>query len=724
MAGKEIPSKTTFKAIPKKMTIEEISKENKETKDNKKDIKDLMKVNRELFEEIVKTNKDNSNSMEERMGNIGNTIAESVGKEMKNSFQGLFEMMRDLFKQETRRPAVWSNEDDDHGKMDDDDKEIEDDMFASNEPSKEKIEKTKNKRKRKENDHELSENEDENEDDIKTSKDKMNEKIQMQDTKIEILEKEMEKIKIEVEKLKKTNGKTTRPENENIQNENLEQVKEIKNKVKTLKPAILIDNDGNEDKDSTRIESQPIDWTEVVLPKRRWEKRPALSETLNDKVNEDLAKQFEEKYRSETKVKTKPQKEMSNQQRQKIIQAMLTKSGLMVGVGPISMDHVKGVEKHLLAKGILNKKEDAKSRLQRTVKSIVKRWANKNLKMEDRDWDMIEITNIILTDNSDIVFVNCKNQNDATELTSRAKNLPKDDSNNGPRLMMHVDRRAMKRHKAILAIAKSIRQHSNNTVQTSVRSGKNDFLLRQRPKGSSVPWSEIPPMQLSQEIPEFEIGRYKDLVNPENNPEDEMEDDDADQDDPLEIKSRNEDDNDDEDREMEEIIQDISDQNQRNKRDRSKDELEDDPNRDEHLRQKQNVTGQDEIKTPDMSENEDELNDAKFMNSTPITWENTDEKRKESLLKTQATNSNNPKKNEIIHYFSVQETPQIKNQLKNKKINKIPETPDIKKDDLTTRKGERNKTKTRRNYKDDMENDSEIINELVSIKKNSTNYNE
>ena len=86
---------------------------------------------------------------------------------------------------------------------------------------------------------------------------------------------------------------------------------------------------------------------------------------------------------------------------------------------------------------------------------------------------------------------------------------------------MYIDRRGAKRHKAIVNIAKTIREHSNNTIQTSIRTGKNDFLLRKRTKGSDTPWMEIPPIIITQEIPQFEVGTYKDILNPENNPDNE-----------------------------------------------------------------------------------------------------------------------------------------------------------------------------------------------------------
>ena len=127
---------------------------------------------------------------------------------------------------------------------------------------------------------------------------------------------------------------------------------------------------------------------------------------------------------------------------------------------------------------------------------------------------------------------------------------------------MYVDRRALKRHKAYQNIAKSIREHSNNETQTTIRTGKSDFLLRTRPRGNKTPWSEIHPTVITQKIPEFEIGNYDDIVNPQNNPTDKLTEEQQ-----LEQME-----------EMEDIMEDISRQNSlekktSNKRDGSLDDI-------------------------------------------------------------------------------------------------------------------------------------------------------
>ena len=207
---------------------------------------------------------------------------------------------------------------------------------------------------------------------------------------------------------------------------------------------------------------------------------------------------------------------MTEEDRDYYIERMFNKSSKIVGIAPLTNEHITKVEANLLKKGVLKKTESPTIRRQRTIKSLVKSWAQKNLDMSDRDWSSIQIDELMVTDNSDIIFIRCRNYEDAARITANAKYLPNDNGPDSPRLIMHVDIRAKKRHKAFLNIAKSIREISNNTVQTSVRTGRKDFLLRQRLKGSNTPWSQIPPNKITQELPGIEIGTYLDIVNPSN----------------------------------------------------------------------------------------------------------------------------------------------------------------------------------------------------------------
>ena len=154
------------------------------------------------------------------------------------------------------------------------------------------------------------------------------------------------------------------------------------------------------------------------------------------------------------------------------IQQMLEKSGNKIGIAPVSQDHIERVERMLQAKGLFKKEDTPYNKKQKTIKSIIKSWTLKHLKMEHEEWESIEITEIIMNHNSDISFITCKTKEDITKCTSKVTNLPRDKGTETPRVIMYVDQRATKRHRAYQNIAKTIRDTSKNEIQTSIRIGK------------------------------------------------------------------------------------------------------------------------------------------------------------------------------------------------------------------------------------------------------------
>ena len=93
-----------------------------------------------------------------------------------------------------------------------------------------------------------------------------------------------------------------------------------------------------------------------------------------------------------------------------------------------------------------------------------------------------------------------------------------------------MDNRARKRYNRIQNVAKTIRNQSKGEIQTCVRNGRLDFLLRQKKKGDITPWGQIPPLKLDQNLPELEVGLYKNIYQEEEeedeeNIEDEQEED-------------------------------------------------------------------------------------------------------------------------------------------------------------------------------------------------------
>ena len=160
---------------------------------------------------------------------------------------------------------------------------------------------------------------------------------------------------------------------------------------------------------------------------------------MNEKVTTQFNKFVEEKLKAPDSHKTKLQKAMTAQDRDENISQMLNRASLHVGMGPIMAKHVDLVEENLIKRGVLKRSKPKINRRARTIKSLVKTWAMRNLNMTDRDWDDISIEEITLSENTDTIFLRCTNYKDAAKITGNAKYLPKENNTGAPKLSMYVD---------------------------------------------------------------------------------------------------------------------------------------------------------------------------------------------------------------------------------------------------------------------------------------------
>ena len=306
-------------------------------------------------------------------------------------------------------------------------------------------------------------------------------------------------------------------------------------------------------------------------------------------------------------------------------------------------------------RGALLKTETYEANYKRTVKSLVKTWALTHLKMPDDTWDSIQVESITAatTDTSDIIYIRCKTIEDASKITTLAKNLPKDSGPTGPKISMHIDQRARARFNEINAIAKTLRDRTDGNTQTTIRIGRHDYLLRQKERGDQTPWSKIPPVRITAELPPFEVGMYKELFNPQKYTE--------------EVENTEE---------MDRIQQQL---NNQGKRDRSETDNE---SRQTKKRQTHQLSESDS--TPDTDDDEGDPPIEKYLNSTPmdIGTENPQMPKEIQRLKSiRESNVGNPpgRKNMTPNppQIIVCETPAQKtNEKPTDKNEQIPETPD------------------------------------------------
>ena len=304
-----------------------------------------------------------------------------------------------------------------------------------------------------------------------------------------------------------------------------------KPRTKTTKPTYIpaINLDHNDDPttpDTNRSENQPLDWTRVKTAWKVLPQRPPIPEQIQDEVRKDLKNHVREQ--KEKNIKNQPQNQMEEDTREEKIREILKKQTLVVGFAPITTSHLESIENKMIERGAMSKNQPKDIRRQRTIKSVVKSWAFKNLKLSEDSWDSIQLEELVQTqtEGSDIIFLKFKEDKDAQAITQNAKNLPQDPDGNGPRLVAYIDKRAKARHRAFLQVAKTLRENASKPVQTNIRTGRNDFLLRVREKGDPTPWSQIPPLKVNQKMPQFEVGLYKtieEMTDTESEPENEPE---------------------------------------------------------------------------------------------------------------------------------------------------------------------------------------------------------
>ena len=290
----------------------------------------------------------------------------------------------------------------------------------------------------------------------------------------------------------------------------------------TAKPTLNIDIDGNptsNENNATKTENlQPIDKVTVRKHRTPLPPRPNMSTTTHTEAQNKLQQHnLEVKQQIDNhETKIKERQDIPKSHRDEKISKMFEKASRTVGIAPITQKHIKQVCELLTSKGILKRSEPYPIRIQRTIKSLVKAWTIKNLRLTEEDWDKITIKEIRQTsaEESGIIFMECESRDDVALITSKARNLSNSGDTNNPRLVMYVDKRSKKRFNAIQIIAKSIRQTSQNTVQTTIRNGKHDYLLRKKEKNDPTPWNLIPPLIIDHELPDFEIGMFKNIYAP------------------------------------------------------------------------------------------------------------------------------------------------------------------------------------------------------------------
>ena len=254
---------------------------------------------------------------------------------------------------------------------------------------------------------------------------------------------------------------------------------------------IPTDLDGNTNENlSTSEHPENVEFIPVKTSRKKKTPRQKLSDTMNGAINDKLNEHWEQTKDNELK----PEKEMSPDTRSSQIKNMLTRSATIVGLAPISKPNLERAHDNMVKRGALSLKEPYHHRMQKVIKSIVMTWTKTHLKMPKEAWTNIDVVEITqpASDEAEIIFIRCKTIEDAARINQYAKNLPQNTSTDTPRLVMHIDPRARPRFNAFNAMAKAIREHSDGNIQTSIRTGRTDYLLRKKTKRRYHPMGKNP----------------------------------------------------------------------------------------------------------------------------------------------------------------------------------------------------------------------------------------
>ena len=153
------------------------------------------------------------------------------------------------------------------------------------------------------------------------------------------------------------------------------------NRKLVLNPTLQLNEIGNFQQEQTKQKLQPIDYTKVNTARKILEPRPQLSMSTHQEVEEKLKEHNIEVRQKiiENEIKLKKPKDMTIKQKEKIIENIFTKQSRTIGIAPMTKDHAHRVCEELTQKGTIKKSEDYQTRLQRTIKSLVKSCCKNNL---------------------------------------------------------------------------------------------------------------------------------------------------------------------------------------------------------------------------------------------------------------------------------------------------------------------------------------------------------
>ena len=190
---------------------------------------------------------------------------------------------------------------------------------------------------------------------------------------------------------------------------------------------------------------------------------------------------------------------------------MIRNAKRILGFKPIDKVHVHHCMRRV-EQDTVNQSLSKEEAWEKAKKNAVNDFLKYEMKMKEEDINQLEVEMIYppAKEEWNVLYVEFKYEEMVNFIMSFAQFLQKGEKENRPSIEKYIPMELFKRYSAIEKLAFEIRQKSNFKTATNVSFGEKDFILKSRPKeihpgGRRVPWSQLEPITLPEDIPKFEM---------------------------------------------------------------------------------------------------------------------------------------------------------------------------------------------------------------------------
>ena len=192
-------------------------------------------------------------------------------------------------------------------------------------------------------------------------------------------------------------------------------------------------------------------------------------------------------------------------------------SALIIGIKPITSQDINKEAEYIIKNSAIENKNYKNKILATATKNLMTRFLKENMKMTMKDIRSLQITQLFQCNkpNSNILYIQCATSEDISLITSHVTNFThKQNDNKAPGTVIHIPQVLFKRYQYCEKLLWKMRIQNKGNLQTNLRLGKIDFILRYKNKGDSTPWSEVPIILIPKDAPYPDLHLFKEQYQP------------------------------------------------------------------------------------------------------------------------------------------------------------------------------------------------------------------